>query len=112
MDIDPTSTTQKQLRFVVAPGPTIASNAYASLLPPPHECEDGEWCEVCPEGLVMVKEMARRIRESGGGAALIADYGQDGVRKNTLRVSYHRADNCWGQHSHTSQQIYCIVWVL
>ena len=79
----------KQLRFVVAPGPTIASTTYASLLPPPHECEDGEWCEVCPEGLVMVKEMARRIRESGGGAALIADYGQDGVRKNTLRVSYH-----------------------
>ena len=43
----------------------------------------------------MVKEMARRIRESGGGAALIADYGQDGVRKNTLRVSYHFVDYFW-----------------
>ncbi len=82
MDIDPSS--EGRLRFVLAPGPTVASTAYASLLPPMHECE---WCEVCPEGLVTVKEMAQRIREVGGGAALIADYGEDGVKKNTLRVS-------------------------
>ncbi|XP_064402936.1 protein arginine methyltransferase NDUFAF7, mitochondrial-like [Halichondria panicea] len=80
VDIDPSS--EGRLRFVVAPGPTVASTAYASLLPPTHECE---WCEVCPEGLVTVKEMAQRIREVGGGAALIADYGEDGTKKNTLR---------------------------
>lgn len=84
MDIDPSS--EGRLRFVVAPGPTVASTAYASLLPPTHECE---WCEVCPEGLVTVKEMAQRIREVGGGAALIADYGEDGAKKNTLRVSVY-----------------------
>ncbi len=83
VDIDPSS--GGQFRFVVAPGPTMASTAYASLLPPPTaECE---WCEVCPEGLVVVKEMAERIIEVGGGAALIADYGEEDVRKNTLRVS-------------------------
>ncbi len=48
------------------------------------ECEV---CEVCPEALVVVKEMSQRIREAGGGAALIADYGEENLRKNTLRVS-------------------------
>ena len=82
VDIDSESTIEKRLRFVIAPGPTSASTAYAALLP--SECEGGEWCEVCPEGLVIVKDIARRV--SGGGAALIADYGEDGVKKNTLRV--------------------------
>ena len=44
-------------------------------------------CEVCPEGIVMTKQLAARIREDGG-SALIADYGEDGTKKNTLRVSF------------------------
>lgn len=41
--------------------------------------------EVCPDGLVIVEEIARRIKR-GGGAALIADYGDNHLGKLTLRV--------------------------
>ena len=77
------------MRFVLAPSKTAASVAYASLLPQvtgQGKGNDGEWCELCPEGLVIAKELASRVVESGG-AALIADYGEETVTKNTLRVS-------------------------
>ena len=80
VDIDPESG-GRSLRFVLAPGATPASSAYASLLP-----EEGERTEICPEGLVVVKELSSRVRESGG-AALIADYGEEGIGEHTLRVS-------------------------
>ena len=79
------------LRFVVAPGPTPASAAFSSLLPPPGE-EEGErgegvrQAEVCPEGLLVAKEIGRRVVGSGG-AALIVDYGSETLTKHTLRVS-------------------------
>lgn len=41
---------------------------------------------MCPEGLLVAKEVARRVVGSGG-AALIADYGQQEVKRHTLRVS-------------------------
>ena len=78
------------MRFVLAPSETPASVAYASLLPQERGGEDGtderEVCELCPEGLVMAKELASRVVE--GGAALIADYGEESTRKNSLRVSW------------------------
>ena len=76
------------MRFVLAPGRTPASVAYASLLPQvtgQDKGNGGEWCELCPEGLVVAKELASRVMESGG-AALIADYGEETITKNTLRV--------------------------
>ena len=82
VDIDPASG-DKALRFVVAPGPTPASVGYASFLP----LGEGQWAEVCPEGMVVAKELAARVRDHGG-AALIGDYGEEeGGHKYTLRVS-------------------------
>lgn len=74
----------------MAPGTTPASAAFSSLLPPASG-EEGEGkgvrqVEVCPEGLLVAKEMARRVVGSGG-AALIVDYGSEAVNKHTLRVS-------------------------
>lgn len=42
--------------------------------------------EVCPEGGVIVQKLANRIAEDGG-AALIVDYGHDGTKTDTFRVS-------------------------
>lgn len=42
--------------------------------------------EVCPAGGVIVQRLANRIAEDGG-AALIADYGHDGTKTDTFRVS-------------------------
>ena len=89
VDIDPKKAPEKALRFVLAPGQTPASAAYTSLLPQATTHDrgsEGEWCEVCPEGLVLAKELASRVMEDGG-AALIADYGEETITKNTLRVS-------------------------
>ena len=97
VDIDPSKVLpEKGLRFVLAPGQTPATAAYSSLLPPRATQDnrarggsgddDGEWCEICPEGLVLAKELASRVREDGG-AALVADYGEEKITKNTLRVS-------------------------
>lgn len=41
--------------------------------------------EVCAEGGVLVQQLARRVA-GHGGAALIADYGHDGTKTDTLRV--------------------------
>ena len=84
VDIDPEKSSQKLLRFVLAPGPTPASEGYAALLP--SSAEGGGQGEVCPEGLVIVWELAARVR-AHGGAALIADYGDVAIRRHTLRVS-------------------------
>ena len=51
-----------------------------------HVAMEMSQAEICPEGLVLVKEIAARVKQDGGGA-LIADYGEEGVRKHTLRVS-------------------------
>lgn len=42
--------------------------------------------EVCPEAGVIIQNLACRI-EKGGGAALVADYGHDGTKTDTFRVS-------------------------
>lgn len=43
--------------------------------------------EVCAEGGVLVQQLARRVAEHRG-AALIADYGHDGTKTDTLRVRW------------------------
>ena len=86
VDIDEGTSPEQALRFVLAPGPTPSSLSYASLMPSSGEGGEGvEVCEVCPEGMVTVEELAKRVKEFGG-AALIADYGEDRIAKNTLRV--------------------------
>lgn len=98
MDIDPQETGRKVLRFVLAPSPTPASTAFLSLLVPGGENgqgveeeggeERGGEAEVCPEGLLVAKEIGRRVA-GFGGAALIADYGEETVKRHTLRVRAH-----------------------
>ncbi|XP_070843544.1 protein arginine methyltransferase NDUFAF7, mitochondrial isoform X1 [Chaetodon trifascialis] len=76
VDIDPEKA--DQLRFVVAPSPTLASSTLIQA------GERRSHVEVCPEGGVIVQQLARRIAEDGG-AALIADYGHDGTKTDTFR---------------------------
>lgn len=46
----------------------------------------GSIIEACPEGLILVQDMADRIEKCNGGAALIIDYGEDGASGgDTLR---------------------------
>lgn len=82
MDIDPAPSEGKALRFVLAPSVTPASAVYT----PRHKGAEGAWLEVCPQGLVLAQEIAKQV-VGGGEAALIADYGDRGGSKNSLRVS-------------------------
>lgn len=67
------------LKFVLSRSPTPASVAYTKLLP-----ENITECEVCPEALVLVEEMAQRLIHYGG-TALLADYGHKDIKYFTLR---------------------------
>lgn len=72
-----------QLRFVLAPGPTLASQ---TLVP-----QGTLWdqIEVCPQGGAIVEHMSEAIAKQGG-CALIVDYGEDVSKRHTLRVSFMR----------------------
>ncbi|XP_071752889.2 protein arginine methyltransferase NDUFAF7, mitochondrial isoform X1 [Centroberyx gerrardi] len=76
VDIDPEK--PDQLRFVLLPSPTLASSTLIQA------DEKRVHVEVCPEGGVIVQQLANRIAEDGG-AALIADYGHDGTKTDTFR---------------------------
>ncbi|KAM3861126.1 protein arginine methyltransferase NDUFAF7, mitochondrial [Diretmus argenteus] len=67
-----------QLRFVLAPSPTLASSTLIQA------GEKRDHVEVCPQGGAIVQRLASRIAEAGG-AALIADYGHDGTKTDTFR---------------------------
>lgn len=70
-----------QLRFVLAPGPTLASQ---TLVP-----QGTSWnhIEVCPHGGAIVENMSQAIAQHGG-CALIVDYGEDCSNRHTLRVRW------------------------
>lgn len=76
---------------MIAPTPTPASTVFSSLLSS-GDGDDGEGvrggeeAEVCPEGLLVAKEMGRRV-VGCGGAALVVDYGSQYITRHTLRVS-------------------------
>ncbi|XP_068609834.1 protein arginine methyltransferase NDUFAF7, mitochondrial [Brachionichthys hirsutus] len=76
VDVDPEK--PDQLRFVVAPSPTLASSTLLQA------DERRSHVEVCAEGGVIVQQLARRIEEDGG-TALISDYGHDGSKTDTFR---------------------------
>lgn len=67
-----------ELRFVLSPAVTPASNSYIQTN------ETREHVEVCPMAGVIVQEMADRVY-SDGGLALIIDYGHDGTKTDTFR---------------------------
>lgn len=76
VDIDPES--PNKLRFVLSPSPTLASATLVQL------DESRRHVEVCPEGGVIIQNLANRIAVDGG-AALIGDYGHDGTKTDTFR---------------------------
>ncbi|XP_057678648.1 protein arginine methyltransferase NDUFAF7, mitochondrial isoform X2 [Corythoichthys intestinalis] len=76
VDADPDA--PGRLRLAVAPAPTLAS---VTLVQPD---ETRDHVEVCAEGGVVVRQLARRV-SGHGGAALIADYGHDGTKTDTFR---------------------------
>lgn len=79
VDIDPDAPDAvDKLRFVLLPSPSLASAALIQA------DEKREHVEVCPEGGIVVQQLANRIAEQGG-AALIADYGHDGTKTDTFR---------------------------
>ena len=75
VDIDPVK--PGQLRFVIIANPTLACTLV-------QKDEKRQHVEVCPEGGVIIQQVANRIAEDGG-AALIADYGHDGTKTDTFR---------------------------
>ncbi|EDO36785.1 predicted protein [Nematostella vectensis] len=76
VDVDKERT--HSLRFVLAPGPTLASQTYVP------KGTSSRQLEVCPQGGVIMEEIGERIRHDGG-SALIIDYGEDGNNRHTLR---------------------------
>lgn len=53
------------------------------------QVEDGEkrsHIEVCPQGAITMQYIANRVARDGG-CALIADYGHNGEKEDTFRVS-------------------------
>ncbi|CAH1790703.1 unnamed protein product [Owenia fusiformis] len=68
------------LRFVVSRGPTLASKTMLHLKPG----DTRSHVEVCPEGGILVCDIAKRLKQDGG-FALIADYGHDGDKMDTFR---------------------------
>ncbi|XP_041468955.1 protein arginine methyltransferase NDUFAF7, mitochondrial-like isoform X1 [Lytechinus variegatus] len=78
IDVDDDSNSPQDLRFVLSPAPTPASNSFIQA------SETRDHVEVCPTAAVIVQEMAGRIY-SDGGMALIVDYGHDGTKTDTFR---------------------------
>ncbi|XP_062407467.1 protein arginine methyltransferase NDUFAF7, mitochondrial [Sardina pilchardus] len=79
VDIDPAAPDGvDKLRFVLLPSPSLASAVLTQV------DEKRQHVEVCPEGAIVVQQLANRIVEQGG-AALIADYGHDGTKTDTFR---------------------------
>lgn len=79
-----------RLRFVLPPDTTPALRSMLRVdgrgsplkdNPSAHSLDAlpvGSIIEACPEGLLLVQDIADRIEKCGGGAALIVDYGGDG----------------------------------
>nr|XP_006135286.1 protein arginine methyltransferase NDUFAF7, mitochondrial [Pelodiscus sinensis] len=76
IDIDPK--VPDQLRFVLAPSATPASEYFIQ------DQETRDHVEICPDAGIIIQRLTDRIQEDGG-AALIADYGHNGNKTDTFR---------------------------
>jgi NADH dehydrogenase [ubiquinone] 1 alpha subcomplex assembly factor 7 len=87
-----------RLRFVLPPDTTPALRTLLRVNGSGYPLQDnhasqsldslpvGSIIEACPEGLILVQDIADRIEKCQGGAALIIDYGEDGASGgDTLR---------------------------
>ena len=76
-------------------------NAYVLQLPPE---DTRDHVEIAPEGGVIAEELTQRIKEDGG-FALVADYGHNGDKSDTFRVS--TTDCCRGPIFCSTYHAYC-----
>lgn len=86
-----------RLRIVLSPNITPACKTLLNVDPETGQMEGddspvGQVCEVCPEGILLVQDMANLLR-SNGGAALIVDYGQEGSTDSLRGFSRHKQVN-------------------
>ncbi|KAL2636320.1 hypothetical protein R1flu_007799 [Riccia fluitans] len=75
-------------RFVLSPRPTTASRRYLTKRlswATEEEKANLDHVEVCPLSFKYTSTIAKRISEDGGGA-LIIDYGDDGIIKDSLQA--------------------------
>jgi len=78
VDLDPAK--EDALRFVLSPAPTPATVALLKMQP----SDKRDHIEINPGAGLVVQEICRRIKKSGG-MALLADYGHTGEKEDTFR---------------------------
>ncbi|KAG0367084.1 S-adenosyl-L-methionine-dependent methyltransferase [Gamsiella multidivaricata] len=83
VDLEEDPASPYHLRFVLAPGPTQASKAFAEH-PAYDHFKPGDRIEVSPDSFRVAHDMAKHINKNGG-SALIVDYGKDHIQGDTLR---------------------------
>jgi NADH dehydrogenase [ubiquinone] 1 alpha subcomplex assembly factor 7 len=83
IDLEDDTSKPGTFRFVLSPGPTVASRA---LLKNYDSGKIGDVLETSPDSAVLAESIAMRISKKGG-AALVVDYGEDHPLSNTLRVN-------------------------
>ncbi|KAF9359283.1 NADH dehydrogenase [ubiquinone] complex I, assembly factor 7 [Mortierella sp. AD094] len=83
VDLEEDLASPYHLRFVLAPGPTQASKAFAEH-PAYDHFKPGDRIEISPDSFRVAHEMAKHINKNGG-SALIVDYGKDHIQGDTLR---------------------------
>lgn len=94
VDVDTSPDAPHHLRFVLSSGATPAS---AALLGRAAEAKIGDRVEVCPAGLAVAQDVARRVARTGG-AALVVDYGEDRPMAQTMQgVREHAGADVLGE---------------
>ncbi|KAG0026620.1 NADH dehydrogenase [ubiquinone] complex I, assembly factor 7 [Podila clonocystis] len=83
VDLEEDESSPYHLRFVLAPGPTQASRAFAEH-PAYEHFKPGDRIEISPDSFRVAHEMAKHMNKHGG-SALIVDYGKDHIQGDTLR---------------------------
>ncbi|KAF9428911.1 hypothetical protein BGZ94_000572 [Podila epigama] len=83
VDLEEEASSPYHFRFVLAPGPTQASRAFAEH-PAYDHYKTGDRIELSPDSFRVANEMAKHIH-AHGGSAMIVDYGKDEVQGDTLR---------------------------
>mmetsp|Transcript_30244 Transcript_30244/g.46152 ORF Transcript_30244/g.46152 Transcript_30244/m.46152 type:complete len:636 (+) Transcript_30244:132-2039(+) len=88
----PKSEKKTRLRVVLSPDASPACKTLLNVDENGNMKDDdspvGQVCEVCPEGILFVQDVAKLL-EKYGGAALIVDYGQEGSTDSIRGFSRH-----------------------
>ena len=82
-----------RLRYVLSPDTTPALrtllNVSNSGKMENDDAQVGATCEVCPQGILLVQDIAKLLSKNGG-SALIVDYGQEGSTDSVRAFSKHK----------------------